>query len=378
MNTGKPKLSFYTNMPTPYQVDFFDALKDLFELHVIYFTTRESDRQWNLSVSGAYKVTVLKNNLVAKLVQKKVSSFHYSYDLTNVIRNDDANYVIVNGTYWSPNVLKSISMNRAMKRWVAYWSEPVFPVSSKIKFRLKQFLLQTVLKRTDCILAIGTNAENAFRSYGYTRPIYQVPYNINTELFKKVNLEQHRLNDLTEKYKRRGEYIFLSSGSLIHRKGMDIIIRAFLNLEKALNIKLLILGDGAEKDNLVKLSKGDDRIVFIGFQEKELIPYWFNLADAFVFATRYDGWGLVINEALAAEKPVISSNAAGAAADQLNAGNAMICESGNVSEFTEAMRRLATDQQHNRDLVNKTHNISIKLSSNYNARRVYDICTNPE
>ena len=63
-----------------------------------------------------------------------------------------------------------------------------FPVSSKIKFRLKQLLLQTVLKKTNCILAIGIKAETAFRSYGYKNAIYQVPYNINTELFKKDNL----------------------------------------------------------------------------------------------------------------------------------------------------------------------------------------------
>ena len=159
---------------------------------------------------------------------------------------------------------------------------------------------------------------------------------------------------------------------------MDVLIRAFINLGRDLNIKLLILGDGIEKDNLLKLSQGDDRIVFIGFQEKELIPYWFNLADAFVFATRYDGWGLVINEALAAGKPVIASNAAGAAADQLNAENALICEPGNVTAFTQAMRRLASDHQYNQELVNLTRNISIKLSSAYNANRVYDICTNAE
>jgi glycosyltransferase involved in cell wall biosynthesis len=376
VNTGKPKLSFYTNMPTPYQVDFFDALKDFFELHVIYFTIRESDRQWNLSVSGDYKITVLKNSRIAKLVQKKVSSFHYSYELARIIRNDNSNYVIVNGTYWSPNVLQAISINHAMKKWVAYWSEPVFPVRSKITFRVKQLLLKTVLKKTDCILAIGTNAEVAFRSYGYNEPIYQLPYNINTELFKKSNLEQDKLNRLEEKYKPKGEYLFLSSGSLIHRKGMDVLIKAFNNLEKELNIKLLILGDGVEKENLLKLSHGDHRIVFIGFQEKELIPYWFNLADAFVFASRYDGWGLVINEALAAEKPVIASNAAGAVTDRLNADTALICEPGNVPAFAEAMRRLATDHQFNKDLVNRTRNISIQLSSAYNARKVYDICTN--
>jgi glycosyltransferase involved in cell wall biosynthesis len=377
VKTGKPTLSFYTNMPTPYQVDFFDALKNYFDLHVIYFTTRESDRLWTLSATGqGYKVSVLKNGLLAKLVQKKVSSFHSSPDISKLIKEDKSSFVIVNGTYWSPNVVRAVSINHEMKKWVAYWSEPVFAVNSKLRFWLKKLMLSTVLNKTDCILAIGSRAEAGFRSYGYEKAIYQVPYNINTELFARSNLDQRKLGDMEKMYKPNGEYIFLSSGSLIERKGMDIIIQAFEEAGKKANIKLLILGDGEEKSKLVNLTKGDQRIEFIGFQEKEMIPYWFNMADSFVFATRYDGWGLVINEALAAGKPVISTRAAGAAADQLNSENSIICEPEDIAGFAKAMYLMATDNQLNEEFINKTRNISTKLSSAYNARKVYDICTN--
>jgi glycosyltransferase involved in cell wall biosynthesis len=377
VKTGKPTLSFYTNMPTPYQVDFFDALKNYFDLHVIYFTARESDRQWDLSATGnGYKVSVLKNGPLAKLVQKKVSSFHSSPDIIKLIKADKSSFVIVNGTYWSPNVVRAISISHSMKKWVAYWSEPVFPVNSQLKFWLKKLMLSTVLNKTDCILAIGSRAETGFRSYGYQKAIYQVPYNINTELFVRSNLDQQKLNDLEKEHKRSGEYIFLSSGSLIERKGMDIVIEAFHEAGKKANIKLFILGDGEEKEKLVKLTQGDERIRFIGFQQKEMMPYWFNLADTFVFATRYDGWGLVINEALAAGKPVISSDAAGAAVDQLNADNAFICEKNDIAGIARAMSLLASDRILNDELAKKSQGISLKLSSAYNARKVYDICTN--
>ena len=72
------------------------------------------------------------------------------------------------------------------------------------------------------------------------------------------------------------------------------------------------------KESLKELAApAGGRIVFLGFVEKNDIPYYFANSDIFAFASRYDGWALVINEALAADLPIISSDKVGAAVDKL-------------------------------------------------------------
>ncbi|NJL74786.1 MAG: glycosyltransferase family 4 protein [Saprospiraceae bacterium] len=134
----------------------------------------------------------------------------------------------------------------------------------------------------------------------------------------------------------------MTSGSLIHRKGMDILINLMRRISKEeYQVKLLILGEGPERTTLEQLANHDDRIVFLGFQEKQDIPYYFCIADIFLFASRYDGWGLVINEALAAELPVVASKACRAANELIEHGtNGFLCDSEDIDGFEKYTKEL--------------------------------------
>ncbi|WP_207511724.1 glycosyltransferase family 4 protein [Longitalea luteola] len=371
----KPVLSFYTNMPTPYQLDFIEALKECFELRVIYFTVREADRQWQLSTTGkGYSVVVLKNSRFAIWMQKRVPSFHFSRKIISLLRKDDADYVLVNGTYWSPNVILALYISYRKKKKVSFWSEPVFPVKSPFLFLIKKIMLFPVMRYTHFLLAIGKQAVDGYRKYGYKKDIHNIPYNINSRLFAKENLQQAIFEKLVQQYKPGSGTVLLTSGSLIHRKGMDTIIRAFLQLPDSLNVCLLIMGDGEQKDDLKALCNNDHRIHFLGFQEKHMIPYWFSLADIFVFASRYDGWGLVINEAVASETAIICSKSVGAATDKLiDQYSAILVEADDIPGFSAAMQKLVKDKQSRERIISNSASLKQELSSDYNAKKVFDI-----
>jgi glycosyltransferase involved in cell wall biosynthesis len=97
-----------------------------------------------------------------------------------------------------------------------------------------------------------------------------------------------------------------------YRKGLGVAIAALAQL-KTPNVHLLVVGRGeiegfqAQAD---ALGVGD-RLRFVGFQS-DVRPY-FAAADAFVFPTRYEPFGMVITEAMAAGLPVVTTRAAGAA-----------------------------------------------------------------
>ena len=70
---------------------------------------------------------------------------------------------------------------------------------------------------------------------------------------------------------------------------------------------LIIAGDGNIKDKLVNRYKNFRNIKFVGFINQNLLIQYYTLSDLFVLPSKYDAWGLVINEAMSFSKPVITS-----------------------------------------------------------------------
>jgi glycosyltransferase involved in cell wall biosynthesis len=97
-------------------------------------------------------------------------------------------------------------------------------------------------------------------------------------------------------------------GSLNYRKGLDIAIQALNKVNNDLNVILDIFGPGEIKvyPKLVNINyKG---IIPFGRSQEEISKY-----DILLLPSRFDGWGVVVNEALLAGIPVICSNEVGAA-----------------------------------------------------------------
>ena len=109
-------------------------------------------------------------------------------------------------------------------------------------------------------------------------------------------------------------------GSLIKRKGLDLLIKALKYVDS--NYELRIVGNGSESevDNIKRLAQKNgalDKIVFCGFkQDMELLKEYEN-ASLFVLPTREDCFGLVLVEALAMGTPIIASKYADGAYDTI-------------------------------------------------------------
>jgi glycosyltransferase involved in cell wall biosynthesis len=95
-----------------------------------------------------------------------------------------------------------------------------------------------------------------------------------------------------------------------YRKGLMTVLAAMAKL-KTPKVRLLVVGRGEVDAFQARASElGLNPVVFVGFQ-KDVVPY-FAAADAFVFPTRYEPFGMVITEAMAAALPVVTTASAGA------------------------------------------------------------------
>jgi glycosyltransferase involved in cell wall biosynthesis len=143
---------------------------------------------------------------------------------------------------------------------------------------------------------------------------------------------------------------FLFAGRMIREKGVFQLLEAYTRLEPELRseVGLVLVGEGAAKAELMrdaaKVCPGT--VVFPGFAQRDQLATFYALAEALVFPTLSDPWGLVVNEAMACALPIIATDVAGCTADLVQDGeNGYVIPSANVAKLAEAMRALARDPQ---------------------------------
>ncbi|MEM9762431.1 MAG: glycosyltransferase family 4 protein [Pseudomonadota bacterium] len=121
----------------------------------------------------------------------------------------------------------------------------------------------------------------------------------------------------------------LSIGTLIPRKGHDVLLRA-LATHRALPWTLRIIGDptrdracAAALEQLVEDLGLSDRVTFAGVTARDEVTSACEAADLFVLASRHEGYGMAYAEAMAAGLPVVGCNA-GAVAEATGGGACLV------------------------------------------------------
>ena len=107
----------------------------------------------------------------------------------------------------------------------------------------------------------------------------------------------------------------VSAGQFIHRKGIDLLLRACGELP-AVGWRLDCYGAGPERLRLEQLVRSlglADRVALHGVVANDDVRAALTRADCAVLPSRFDGWGMLVNESLAAGTPVICTAACGVA-----------------------------------------------------------------
>lgn len=141
----------------------------------------------------------------------------------------------------------------------------------------------------------------------------------------------------------------LSIGSLIPRKGHDILLRAVARLFD-LDWHLTVAGsarhDPETAASLWQLAKTldiADRVTFEGELTGAPLAQLWLAADIFALATHYEGYGMVIAEALKHGLPVAVCGG-GAAGALVTPQTGVVCPPGDIDQMSKALRRLIFDR----------------------------------
>ncbi len=313
------KVFVLTDVPSPYQVEFFNEIETQrdCELKVGYLRRRDPHRQWKQSTITHVALDVADARAAAR----------------------DADLVVFN-YYQHPRAMELIGERVASGGPWCFWGERPGLRQPAWAGRLwRKWKLAKLHDSSVPIWGIGKFAVEEYRrEFGLRRSYFNLPYFSDLARFE------------TAKRRGNGERIFLFSGSLIARKGVDLLARAFVRLAAGIpHVRLKIVGDGELRESLVQtLRPVSDRVEFTGFKDWDELPELYSSADVLCVPSRYDGWGLVVPEGLAAGLPVIATDRMGAALEFIETGvNGWLIPTGDENAILDAMLAAAsiTDDQ---------------------------------
>jgi glycosyltransferase involved in cell wall biosynthesis len=291
---GAVRVFVLTDCPSPYQVELFNEIEAQGQctLEVGYLRSRDPERQWKSSE-----------------IRHACVELNGSGEGISSARTAD---LVVFNYYRHANAERLIEQRAASGGPWCFWGErPGLRQPAWAGRVLRRWKLAKLHASPVPIWGIGKFAIDGYREeFGSRRVYFNLPYFSDLERFDVPAREEKR------------ERTFLFSGSLIARKGVDVVAHAFVRLaQEVSNVRLRIVGQGELRESLVRMLESvSDRVEFVGFKDWDELPEEYAAADVLCVPSRYDGWGLVVPEGLAAGLPVIATDRMGAALEFVESG----------------------------------------------------------
>lgn len=224
---------------------------------------------------------------------------------------------------------------------LSVWGSDVydFPIKSPIH----RWLVRTNLKAADWVCSTSQVMAQRTHTLHPVRNMSITPFGIDTNMFSPDAQEKNA---------------FITVGTvktLAPIYGIDLLIKAFAVMrdrllqnepELAMRLRLLIVGEGSQKEELTALAEklGMGEVThFKGFVKHEDVPEMLNKLDIYVALSRSESFGVAVLEASACALPVLVANEGGLPEVVKDSVTGFVVAKENVAEAAEALTRLVRD-----------------------------------
>jgi len=218
---------------------------------------------------------------------------------------------------------------------------------------LKKKIMGYAYKKADKIICISKGLSQ------YISSEFKIPPDKIRTIYNPIELERIQdlaLEEIRHPYldkRKQGYKLIISVGRLTFAKRIDILLKAFAKVRKKTKVLLLILGDGPLDKKLKKLRKElnlEDRVDFLGYVNN---PYsWMAQADLFVLTSQWEGFGMVIPEAMTCGIPIIFTDCFFGPNEIItHEVNGMLIPPGDVKAASEAIESLLDNEKMKKEFV---------------------------
>jgi glycosyltransferase involved in cell wall biosynthesis len=310
----KRKLAILTNILAPYRLPIFQYLGDRFQVTVLYSGNEGNRGQWRgveqeiegIQIKQSRGVTFARRRRTGGEVQD-TAYLHVTPGLLMDLLRVSPDAIVSDEMGFRTLAALLYARFSGKPVWV-WWGGTAHTEReiSRAKHLFRRWLARHV---------------NRWFSYGRT----------STEYLGTLGVHRDRVVELQNcvpegPYLAAGDPalqlrikpVLLCVGQLIRRKGVDLLLDSAARLQaEGFRFSLLIVGEGPEKPSLEQRARelGLQNVHFHPPQPPRQMPQVYRSADLFVFPTREDVWGLVVNEALWSGLPTLVSIYAGCASE---------------------------------------------------------------
>lgn len=188
------------------------------------------------------------------------------------------------------------------------------------------------INESDAITAVSSNLrEETFKHFEIEKDILVIPNFVDTSRFHQTDKEHFK-----KMLAPGGERILAHVSNFRKVKRVEDVIRVFERVHDKMPSKLLMIGDGPERQNAEELCRTSgicDDIRFLGKQEQ--MDEILSITDLFILPSQYESFGLSALEAMACGVPVISTNAGGLPEINVQGVTGFLSAVGDIADMSE-------------------------------------------
>jgi L-malate glycosyltransferase len=219
------------------------------------------------------------------------------------------------------------------------------------------------MNESNAITAVSNNLrEETYKSFEIEKDIHVIPNFVDLERFQKTDKEHFK-----QMLAPNGERILVHISNFRKVKRVEDVIQTFLQVHEVLPCKLLMIGDGPERQHAEELCRtlnlhNDTR--FLGKQEQ--VDEILSITDLFLLPSEYESFGLAALEAMACGVPVISTNSGGLPEINLHGETGFLSQVGDVADMAKnAIHLLA-----NEELLNQFKQAALSQARQFEKSRI--------
>jgi len=222
------------------------------------------------------------------------------------------------------------------------------------KYRVLAPLLRWIAANADQCVFISSAVKKTAEDLGIHGDRI-IPYGVDTKKFEPKTMDGYGVSVLKSRYGIPDGRIILTVGRLVERKGFDYLIRSMPSVLRSVGDAVLVIaGDGPEREHLNSLTRElglEDAVKLVGTVSNPDLPLLYNICTLFVLPSIVDssgdqeGFGIVLCEAMACEKPVIGTKVGGILDIVTDGYDGVLVEQKSVDELSEAVLRVLSDDK---------------------------------
>lgn len=328
------KIAFVHPALMDYRMELFNKLHKTLDTTFIFTKQgrgQDDVKEKHPEIPLEWKYKIVRNDRFAVRKREILTDLKLARELMNS-RYD----IILTSTSWYVCFL----IARITGKKFILWTESWYSSSSSLKGRFRALITRFIARHADAVIASGTKPYEVHLDFGVK----------DEKIFKCIqcspDFSKLPTNDLRDEFDLKEKRIILYFGRIVQSKGLDYLIKVFamLKQEKA---ALLIAGDGPFRKECENMAKelGVKNIFFTGWVN-EMKASYYKVCDIFVLPAIYEPWGLVINEAMAFSKPIVTTDGVGAAYDLVKDGyNGYVVEKKNIQELYKAILNILSNSE---------------------------------